>query len=114
MPKCGDMDPETPPNLPDETPVAPAAGPETDPPPAAAIVASGQRTEREIELESELQRERDRAAGISVELTSEREIRKQREVRLSELEDENHRIKTALAPAKNPVRTGPGFGFFNV
>jgi hypothetical protein len=59
---------------------SPAADPSAAPavPPAAKIVKEGEKTERELTLEKTL---------------------KDRETRLSELEDENRRLKTPLPPA---------------
>jgi hypothetical protein len=67
----------TPPNPP-APPQTPSTGnPPAEPPPAARIVAEGQRTERELTLERRT-----------------REL----ETRVSELEDENHQLKTPAAP----------------
>ncbi len=50
------------------------------PPPAAQVVATGTRSEREVKLEQEL---------------SVRDVTlKQREQRIAQLEDENHKLKT--------------------
>jgi hypothetical protein len=67
---------------------------EAAPPPAATVVTEGTRNERELELERELEEERN--------------LRKSREVRVSELEDENHRLKNVTPrpprkPAKAPL-----------
>lgn len=75
--------PQTPAQTPAPAPaVAPAQAPQppapTQAPPAAQIVAQGQITEREAALQ--------------------RTIR-DRETRISELEDENHRLKTPATPA---------------
>ncbi len=56
---------------------------------------AGSRTEREIEL--------------AAELNQEKETRRQREIRLAELEDENHRLKSASAPA--PARKSDPWTF---
>lgn len=72
----------TPPNPQPKPPQPPQAPPEppgpASPPPAAKIVLEGEKTEKELALERKL---------------------KERETRLSELEDENHQLKT---PAQNP------------
>lgn len=86
---------DAPPGLP------PASPPPASPPPAAAVVATGKRTEREVELEAELEKERS--------------TRKQREIRLSELEDETFRLKQAglkPAPAPAPVLPASSWTFF--
>ena len=92
------------PGMPEEnTPAAPEGqqdpetGNEETPPPAALRVIEG-KTERELELENEL--------------AAERETRKKREIRLSELEDENRQLKTVgLKPA--PPAKGMWDEFFN-
>ncbi len=54
---------------------------------------AGGRSEHELELESELE--------------TERQLRKQRETRISELEDERHRLRAAQeAPPRGPAK-GP-------
>lgn len=73
-------------------PPQPSAAPDAAPPAAARTVTTGQRTEREIQLEAELQRERDQHTSTAAE-------KKQREVRIAELEDELHRLKTPAKPA---------------
>lgn len=74
-------------------PAAPAPG---DAPKAAETVLNGDRTERVVELE-------ERLAKREQELEDEKAGRKKDQVRVSELEDENHRLKqvpTPPAPAK--------------
>lgn len=63
-----------------ENPAGPdsSPAPAPAPPPAAQAVLSGQRTAREVELESQLNRER--------------ELRKEREVTISHLQDRLHGI----------------------
>ncbi len=56
------------------------------PPKAATTVLNGQVTEREIKMQKELEEER--------------QARKKEQTRLSELEDENRRLKTPAQPAK--------------
>lgn len=75
---------------------------ETPPPPAgptaAGVVLTGTRTEREIDLEAELATERERHATTANE-------KKAREIRVAELEDELHRLKSAgLKPTPAPAR----------
>ena len=73
-------------------------------PPAAAVVATGTRTEREVDLEAELATERERHTATANE-------KKAREVRVAELEDELHRLKTAGAVPPRPTtapRTASG------
>ena len=65
--------PPAPPAPPGESQPPPPA-----PPPAAATVLSGDRTEREVQLQEEI---------------------KKREIRISVLEDENHRLKSPPTPA---------------
>jgi hypothetical protein len=73
-------------------PAPPAPSPRAaEPPPAARIVANAERTEREVELESELQAERDRHATTTSE-------KKQREIRIAELEDERRTLLSPPAP----------------
>lgn len=64
------------------------------PPPAAKIIVEGVRSELEIELESELQAERDRHATTAAE-------KKQREIRIAELEDERRALLAPPAPKKS-------------
>jgi hypothetical protein len=76
------------------TETAAPAPPETAapaPPPAARIVVEGQRSEREIDLESELQAERDRHATTAAEKRSQ-------EFRIAELEQERGELRAALTP----------------
>jgi len=76
------------------------------PPPAGTVVTTGQRTEREITLETELSTERNSHAKTALE-------KKQREQRINELEDELRRLKTPPTP---PKKTGGSLldvsGFF--
>lgn len=74
--------PQTPPTAPPGEPGGPPTPPtgptpEPAPPPAAKIVLEGTKTERELTLERQL---------------------KDRETRISELEDENRGLKTPPAP----------------
>ncbi len=82
--------PGTPPNPPSKPPESAAGATEAPvalptgeapvaPPPAAKIVLEGTKTEREVALERQV---------------------KERETRLSELEDENRRLKTPPTPTK--------------
>lgn len=78
---------------------APAEPPK--PPQAAETVLNGDNTERAIELQERLSRR-------EKELDDERQGRKKDQVRLSELEDENHRLKqvpASKAPASKPNNT---------
>lgn len=81
---------------------APASPPPPDNPgtPAARIVATGERTEREIDLESELEAERTSHATTAAE-------KKAREIRVAELEDELHRLKTAGAVPPRTATPAP-------
>lgn len=99
--------PDEPVNPPAEpsAPPPPAPPPPTPadgtPPPAANTVLNGQRREGEVDLAAELE--------------AEKKKRVDREKRLAELEDENHRLKqipAALAPAP-AKRKGSGWTFFD-
>lgn len=72
---------------------APAPAPEPANPPAADLVLKGKKTEREVALESDLETERNSHAKTSKE-------KKERELRIAELEDELHRLKTPPAKAR--------------
>ena len=72
-------------------PATPAVAPA--PPPAATVVTHGTKTERETNLEAELE--------------AERKIRKDREIRLSMVDDENRRLKTVIPP--QPARKKASF-----
>jgi hypothetical protein len=76
-------------------PVPPPAGPPAQPstpppapPPAATDVTNATRTERELQLEADLE--------------AERKAKKKRETRISELEDENHQLKSIPRPPAPP------------
>lgn len=71
----------------------PDANPEA--PPAAETVIEGDRTEREIDLQAELDAEREARRKDG-------EALRQREIRVSELEDENRSLKDALKPEPVP------------
>lgn len=78
---------------PDPTdPGAPAPTPEPAAPPAAEVVLKGKKTEREIQLQAELDSERSSHTKTAKE-------KKDREVRIAELEDELHKLKSAAQPA---------------
>ena len=64
----------------------------SDPPPAARVVLTGQRTERELTLETELETEKSSHAKTAKE-------KKDRETRIAELEDELHRLRHPANPA---------------
>ena len=85
-----DPSPGGPPNQPEQPSQAPVAPPVVQaspaPPPAAKIVLEGTKTEKEIVLEKTL---------------------KERETRISELEDENHRLKSPLKPTTEPRKPAP-------
>lgn len=98
-------------------------------PPAAKIVIEGERSEREAQLEKELEEERLARQEAEASRDKNRDTLKKREVRLSELEDENRSLKDALkpepkpdpaTPKPSPVEPGPsqskrseGWGFFD-
>jgi hypothetical protein len=70
------------------TPPASAAPPSAEPPPAAVVVATGKKTEREVELEKRLEQvEKDK---------------KDRETQICELQDQNFALKAP--PKKKKVR----------
>jgi hypothetical protein len=69
-------------------------------PPAAAAVIDGTKTEAEIKLESELKEERARHDKTADE-------KKQREIRISELEDELRLLRQVQSTA--PTRGPSGF-----
>jgi hypothetical protein len=71
------------------------------PPPAARIVGESQLTPREIELQTELDGERERHGQTEQE-------KKAREIRIAELEDELHRLRqlqSGPAPATAPKKS---------
>lgn len=86
--------------MPGDAPPAPVPDPSPDPipdpspPSAAETVALGELSESDA----------GRQADLSAELDRERRARKQREIRVAELEDENHRLRQAThAPSRRPV-----------
>lgn len=86
---------------------APAAPPPTtvDPPgpPAARVVLTGQRTERELTLETNLEAERSAHAVTAKE-------KKDRETKIAELEDELYRLRHPARPAKQKSAMEEFFG----
>ena len=77
--------------------------PVSSPPPAAAVVLAGTKSERETTLETEIAELRE-SSGLTI---------RQRETRIAELEDELHRLKESMTPkpsAPAPKRTK--FTFF--
>jgi hypothetical protein len=81
----------------------PAPAPEIpapEPPPAAKIVVQGQISEREIELQAELDAERASHAETAAQ-------KKQREIKIAELERERGELREALhgAPAHAPKKS---------
>lgn len=80
---------------PDPEPGAPGNPPTPEPaaPPAARAVLNGPRTEREVSLEAELEAERNSHGKTAKE-------KKDREVRINELEDELRRLKNPPPPAR--------------
>ena len=84
----------------DPTPPPAPAAPDLAPPPGAAIVAAGKKTERELQLESELEKAK--------------RLVKEREIRAAELEDENRRLKEIPAdPPAPPAAKGAPWTFFD-
>ena len=90
-----DPSPAVPPSPAPPTPAAVHSDPA--PPPAATIVLNGQRTEREVQLEQELEATRTRAQSTAEE-------KKEREKRINQLEDEIHRLITPNKPKSAPWR----------
>lgn len=88
-----DVSPVPPPPAPSPAPPPP----EGAPPPAAKIVVNAERKEGDTDL--------------AAELAAERKKLKDRETRLSELEDENRRLKTP-PPSAPPAKKRGGWGFF--
>lgn len=93
-------EPSAPP-APEPTP-SPSPGRDPTPPPAAADVLNGDRTERELELQ-------ERLAKREKELEAERDGRKKDQIRVSELEDENHRLKHVPSSPAPTAATDNGF-----
>lgn len=78
-------------------PVEPPAVPPALPPPAAVVVVNGDKTERELELEGQLQTERD--------------ARKKVDLDCAQLLDENQRLKTPVpVPVKKKLDKVRAFG----
>jgi hypothetical protein len=71
----------------------PSPNPPADPPPAAAVVLTGEKTERELQLEKDLE--------------AERQSRKKVELDNAQLQDEVHRLTTPEPPAPNPPAPKP-------
>jgi hypothetical protein len=71
-------------NAPSPAAAPAAAPPAAEPPPAATAVVTGKKSEREVQLEKDLEAERKRV--------------KDREVQVSELQDENFRLKGKGTP----------------
>ena len=90
MPDTEPPEPETPPQP--ETPT-----PAGDPPPAASVVASGRAREETLAAELEQEREANRLAQI----------------RISELEDDNHRLREVTpTPPRSQIRDWLSGGTF--
>ena len=70
----------------------PAPAPPPAAPPAAKVVVTGQRTEREIALESDLETEKRTHAQTAKE-------KKDRELKIAELEDQLHKLREPPRPA---------------
>jgi hypothetical protein len=71
--------------------------PVSSPPPAAAVVLTGTKSERETGLETEIAELRE-SSGLTI---------RQRETRIAELEDELHRLKETLRPVPAPAVNSP-------
>lgn len=79
----------------DDSP-SPALG-EPETPPAAQTVVTGTRSERETELERDLE--------------AERKMRKDREITIAHLQDENHRLKSPPQPQEPKPSKNSGWFF---
>ncbi len=84
-----------PPPSPAPAPAPPAPAPEPAHPAAADVVVNSPPGEDTAKLRGELDEER--------------RLRKQDQVKLSELEDENYRLKRANAPQPRPKKRSPGW-----
>jgi hypothetical protein len=69
--------------------------------PAARIVIEAKRTEREIELQAELDAEKGRHAATN-------QARIDREKRIAELEDQLHQLKQIQRVEPKPAKKKPG------
>ena len=78
---------------PDPTPPKPSPAP----PPASQIVVEARRSEREVELEREI-------SDLRAKHDATEAAKRAREIRISELEDENHRLKSIPKPPAPPKR----------
>ena len=80
-------DPPKPPSEepPPPAPPAPPPAPPAAPPPAAEVVLTGEKNERELQLEKDLE--------------AERQSRKKTELDNAQLQDEVHRLKSPPAPS---------------
>lgn len=74
----------------------PAPGAAGAPPPAGNTVVHGTRTEREVNLQAELDAANKRAAELSTAV-------KDRETQVSKLQDENRALKQAATPVRRIV-----------
>lgn len=75
------------------SPPEPIPAPPPAPPPAADTVLQGTRSERELQLEEDLRKER--------------ESKKKLETDVAHLQDENHRLKQVPAPPAPPQPAEP-------
>ena len=96
------------PATPDDSPpgagsLSPASSHSTPaaPPPAARTVVTATRTEREVELQSELD-------GVRGELTTTAAEKKERELRIMQLEDELRALKTSTKSSREIVHPAKG------
>jgi hypothetical protein len=88
---AGDGGNPTPNNAPQPaSPPAQPAQPPAEPPPAASAVVTGKKSEREVQLEKELEAERGKL--------------REREIKISELEDQNFQLKGSQPKKEKRVR----------
>lgn len=86
----------------DGSPGTPPPAANAEPPPAAAAVLANPGAKPEDAAEM---------VRLRQELEEERRAKRARETRVSELEDENRRLKTP--PAENPAKKGSGWTYFD-
>lgn len=89
-------------DIPPTNPDPPTPAPAPIDPPAAKAVLEGDRTEREIQLQEELQSERERTTKLDAN-------KRDRETKIAELEDQLRQLRTSPGPAaerEDSIRVG--------